>query len=230
MTMRRLMVALCVTAMSFGVAVSTLPAFAQPAPSKPAPAQPKYDPLPRPETQPKPVPDHAGPGPKPEEIISALTTDINGDATLDRILLTQNEDGDATLWVYLGRDKPGGGTEFHHPIVAKSIVFAGPAFGQQPSLEMSRNGSSLLVRSQNDSIGRTAWNQTLTITWRNSRLVVAGLTYQFQDKLELNQSGGCDVNFLSGRALRNGKPHAEKVAPLELSAFDPDKLPKACEF
>jgi hypothetical protein len=225
MMMRHLAVACCLAAMCLDGPVSTLPALAQP-----APAQPKFDPLPRPETQPKPVPDHAGPGPKPEEIISALTTDINGDATLDRILLSQNEDGDATLWIYLGKDKPGGGTDFHRPIVAKSIIFAGPAFGQQPLLEMNRNGSSLLVRSQNESIGRTAWNQTLTITWRNSRLVVAGLTYQFQDKLETNQSGGCDVNFLSGRALRNGKPHAEKVAPLDLSAFDPDKLPKACEF
>jgi hypothetical protein len=223
--MRHLVAACCLAAMSFAAPVSIPPSFAQP-----APIQPKYDPLPRLETQPKPVPDHAGPGPKPEEIISALTTDINGDATLDRILLSQNEDGDATLWVYLGKDKPGGGTEFHRPVVAKSIVFAGPAFGQQPSLEMSRNGSSLLVRSQNESIGRTAWNQTLTITWRAGRLVVAGLTYRFQDKLEMSQSGGCDVNFLSGRALRNGKPHAEKVAPLELSAFDPDKLPKACEF
>jgi hypothetical protein len=222
--MRHRLAAFCLAAMVFAVPAANLPSFAQS-----TPAQPKYGPLPRPETQPRPVPDHAGPGPKPEDIISALTSDINGDAMLDRILLSQNEDADATLWVYLGKDKPGG-KDFHRPIVAKSIVFAGFAFGQQPSLEMNRNGTSLLVRSQNDSIGRTSWNQTLTIAWRNSRLVVAGLTYQFQDKLEMNQSGGCDVNFLSGRALRNGKPHAEKVAPLDLSAFDPDKLPKACEF
>ncbi len=102
-------------------------------------------------------------GPKPETIISALTTDINGDATLDRILLSQNEDGDGTLWVYLGKHKPEGGLDFHPPIVATAIVFAGTAFGQWPSLEMGRNGASLLVRSQNDAIGRTAWNQTLTI-------------------------------------------------------------------
>jgi hypothetical protein len=225
MMMRHPVSALCLAAICLAAPVPDGGALAQS-----SPAQPKYDPLPRPETQPRPVPDHAGPGPKPEEIISALTTDINGDAMLDRILLSQNEDGDASLWVYLGKDKPGGGTDFHRPIVAKSIVFAGFAFGQQPSLEMSRKGSSLLVRSQNDSIGRTSWNQTLTIAWRNNRLAVAGLTYQFQDKLELGQSGGCDVNFLSGRALRNGKPHPEKVAPLDLSAFDPDKLPKACEF
>lgn len=187
-------------------------------------------PLPRPETQPKPLPTYVGPGPKPETIISALSTDINGDASLDRILLTQNEDGDATLWVYLGKDSPGGGLAFHPPIVAKAIAFAGTAFGQWPSLEMNRNGSSLLIRSQNEAIGRTAWNQTLTITWRNNRLVIAGLTYQFRDKLDLNQSGNCDVNFLSGRALRNGKPHAEKISPLALAEFDPDKQPKACEF
>ncbi len=95
---------------------------------------------------------------------------------------------------------------------------------------MSRNGASLLVRSQNDAIGRTAWNQTLTIAWRDNRLVVAGLTYQFQDKIDLRSSGGCDVNFLSGKATRNGKPHPERIAPLRLADFDPDKLPKACEF
>jgi hypothetical protein len=169
-------------------------------------------------------------GPRPETIISALSTDINGDASLDRILLSQNEDGDATLWVYLGKYNPEGGLAFHPPIVAKSIVFAGTAFGQWPSLEMNRTGSSLLVRSQNEAIGRTSWNQTLTITWRNNRLVVAGLTYAFQDKIDLSKSGECDVNFLSGRATRNGKPHPDKVTPLTLAEFDPDKLPKACTF
>jgi hypothetical protein len=170
------------------------------------------------------------PGPTPETIISALSTDINGDARLDRILLSQNEGGDATLWVYLGKDKPDGGLAFDPPIIAKSIVFAGTAFGQWPALEMNRTGSSLLVRSQNEAIGRTSWNQTLTIAWRNNQLVVAGLTYQFQDKIDLRQSGSCDVNFLSGRAMRNGKPHPDRVSPLPLAAFDPDKLPAACQF
>jgi hypothetical protein len=220
MVMRLLASALCLAAMS----------FAAPASVQPAPAQPKYDPLPRPETQPKPLPNYAGPGPKPEEIISALSIDINGDATLDRILLSHTEDDGATLWVYLGKDNPNGGLAFHPPIVTKSVAFSGIAFGQWPSLEMSRNGSSLLVRSQNESIGRNAWNQTLAITWRNSQLVIAGLTYEYRDKLDLKQLGNCDVNFLSGRALRNGKPHPEKIAPLTLAQFDLDKSPKACEF
>ncbi len=214
---------LAVAALAAGAQAQTAPAAAPAAKSQP-------EPLPRPGTQPQPVPVASGPGPKPEEIISALSTDINGDATLDRILLSQNEDGDATLWVYLGKDKPDGGLAFHPPIIAKSIVFAGTAFGQWPTLEMNKAGTSLLVRSQNEAIGRTAWNQTLTIAWRNGRLMVAGLTYQFQDKLDLKQSGGCDANFLSGRALRNGKPHPDKVEPLPLSAFDPDSLPKACQF
>jgi hypothetical protein len=211
------------------LAAMTLHAEAGRAQSPPA-AQPPYATLPRPETQPKPAPAYSGPEPKPQAIISALSTDINGDASMDRVMLTQEEDGDATLWVYLGKDAPDGGLAFHPPIVAKSIVFAGPAFGQWPTLEMNRNGTSLLVRSQNESIGRNAWNQTLTITWRNNQLVVAGLTYAFRDKLELGKTGGCDVNYLSGRALRNGKPHPEKVAPLALAAFDPDTMPKACEF
>lgn len=213
--------------MACGMAAIML--YVEPGNAQSAAPQPNAT-LPRPETQPKPLPTYAGSEPRPETIISALSTDINGDAWLDRILLTQNEDGDATLWVYLGKEAPEGGLAFHPPIVANSIVFAGTAFGQWPSLEMNRNGSSLLIRSQNESIGRTAWNQTLAITWRNNQLVVAGLTYAFRDKLELGKTGGCDVNFLSGRALRNGKPHQEKVSPLTLAAFDPDQLPRACEF
>jgi hypothetical protein len=194
------------------------------------PAQPQYNPLPRPETQPKPVPAAVTPGPKPHEIISALTTDINGDATPDRILLSQGPDGDATLWVYLGKSTNDGTQAFHAPMIGKDIVFAGTAFGQWPSLEMNKQGTSLLIRSQNESIGRSRWNQTLTIAWRNNTLVVAGLTYEWRDTLDLKQFGTCDANFLSGRALRNGKPHADKVAPLTLAQFDPRKLPKACTF
>jgi hypothetical protein len=193
-----------------------------------SPAPPQNSPLPRPETQPKPVPVAGPQGPKPHEIISALTTDINGDATLDRILLSQGEDGDATLWVYLGKDAPGGGLAFHPPIIAKDVVFGGTSFGQWPSLAMNKQGTSLLVQSQNEAIGRGRWDQTLTITWRNNALVVAGLTYNWRDTLELDKSGSCDVNFLSGRAIRNGKPYAEKIAPLKLADFDPSQMPKAC--
>jgi hypothetical protein len=145
-------------------------------------------------------------------------------------MLMAAEDEPAALHLVLGR-RSGSGVAFDAPVIKPDLVFNGAMAGQQASLEAGRGGS-LRVLSLNEGIGRNKWTQTLTIAFRKDRFVVAGLTYATYDTLDLDDPASnytCDVNFLTGRALRNGKPHAGKVSPMTLADFDPEQLPKACK-
>jgi hypothetical protein len=174
----------------------------------------------------KPEPQKAGPATPLVEI----TLDLNGDSVMDKATLMAAEDEPAALHLFLGR-RSGSGVAFNAPVIKPDLVFNGAMAGQQASLEAGRGGS-LRVLSLNEGIGRNKWTQTLTIAFRNGRFVVAGLTYVTYDTLALDDPTSnytCDVNFLTGRALRNGKPHAGKVSPVTLADFDPADLPKACQ-
>ena len=168
--------------------------------------------------------------PGPATPLAEITLDLNGDGVLDRAMLMAAEDEPAALQLVLGR-RSGSGVAFDAPVIKPDLVFNGAMAGQQASLEAGRGGS-LRVLSLNEGIGRNKWTQTLTIAFRKDRFVVAGLTYATYDTLDLDDPASnytCDVNFLTGRALRNGKPHAGKVSPMTLADFDPEQLPKACQ-
>jgi hypothetical protein len=168
--------------------------------------------------------------PGPATPLAEITLDLNGDGVLDRAMLMAAEDEPAALHLVLGR-RSGSGVAFDAPVIKPDLVFNGAMAGQQASLEAGRGGS-LRVLSLNEGIGRNKWTQTLTIAFRKDRFVVAGLTYATYDTLDLDDPSSnytCDVNFLTGRALRNGKPYAGKVSPMTLADFDPEQLPKACQ-
>jgi hypothetical protein len=65
----------------------------------------------------------------------------------------------------------------------------------------------LLVHSEQTGIGRSAWNQTLTLAWRDGAFVVAGYTRSGYDRIT-GSSARCDVNLLTGdyriEAVRGG--------------------------
>ena len=45
-----------------------------------------------------------------------------------------------------------------------------------------------------------------------------------------NAGGSCDVNLLTGKAVRNGKAVADKVGSINLADWSDEKLPKPCQF
>ena len=101
----------------------------------------------------------------------------------DLAMLVDNRDAGADLYLYFGVDPnaPEGATK--PSFVKKNAAWVGGGAGTLPSLAVSDKGS-LLIKSENDAIGRDRWTETLTVVRRNGALVVAGLTFTSRDTLE----------------------------------------------
>ena len=141
------------------------------------------------------------------EALSELVADFTGDGVADRAVLVETtEGGEADLLIYAGL--PGGGEAL--ALRAPALVWVG-GIGQQPSLDRTAGGS-LQVISMNESIGRNRWRQTLTIAWRGGAFVLAGFTYSWYDTLDLDASGTCDVNLLTGRGVLSEGPEGARTS------------------
>ena len=90
-------------------------------------------------------------------------------------------------------------------MLKKSVVFSGAMWGQLPSLEVSGKGS-LLIKSENDFVGKDRWTQVLTVVYRNKEFLIGGIAYTARDTLDPKGGGACDLNLLSGKGVRAGKP------------------------
>lgn len=131
-------------------------------------------------------------------------------------------DGAADL--YLFADMGEGWTK---AAFAPAIVWRGLMAGTDPSLEVADNGS-LKVMSENSSIGRDRWTQTLTIAYRGGGFVVAGYTFSYYDTLDPDAGGICDVNLLSGRGTHKDAAFKTGFAARSVSAWTMDTMPPEC--
>ena len=140
-----------------------------------------------------------------QDFAATLDADLNGDGLPDQAKLTETpEGGAADLTIFLGQ--PDGSLK--QDVIAKSLVWVGGLY-QQPELSINPHGS-LLLNSMNESIGRDRWHQTLTVAWRDDIFMLAGFTYSWYDTLDLENSGTCDVNLLTGKGKVNvGNEHIE---------------------
>jgi hypothetical protein len=165
---------------------------------------------------------------KPATIIASLTLDLNGDRLDDRVDLVYRGEAEVDVQIVFGNkdDQPG---ELTTAIVKKGIAFHGNMAAQNATLEPGRTGG-FLIKSLNEGIGRGRWEKTLAVAFRKGEFVVAGLSYMERDTLDHNAGGTCDVNFLTGKAIRNDRSFAGRNELIALKDWDPDFLPKACEF
>lgn len=129
----------------------------------------------------------------PGAYLAALTGDWNADGNPDFALLMQGDDATATLVI-----RHGDGRQMEPVLTVPGVAFAGPMWGQSPGLE-GRSDSSFAVTSGQSAVGRSPWEQQVTLAWRNGAWVVAGFTLSFYDRLDLSRHGRCDVNLLNGR-------------------------------
>ena len=165
--------------------------------------------------------------PRMQDVISAVTMSFANDGETDRAILVQ--DGfSADLFVFRGvpevkADAPAAKPSFIKP----GLVYADT--GDIPSLRVNDKGS-LVIASSHEGSGRTKTEQHLIVAYRNGDYVVAGFDYSMHDSLDPNQGGSCEINFLSGKAVRNGKAATERVAPMKLVDWSDDKLPRPCQF
>jgi hypothetical protein len=166
----------------------------------------------------------------PERIIDAATGDWDKDGKQDLAMLVApaDQDDDIGVYIYL-RDKD-------HELL--KLVAAAPkkvwgsfsldgVFGQEPSIKALPNGS-IAVHSQNSSIGRDRWEQTLTVAYRNSAFIVAGYTYSYYDTLDPDSNGPCDYNVLTGKVTKNGKDSKTDPRTVKIEDWDDQVGQKAC--
>jgi hypothetical protein len=174
------------------------------------------------------LPAYAQP-PSFERVLSAVTLSLQESGSTDRAVLVDNQDAGADLYVYFAVDDAKPDAPIKPALVKKNAAWSGIMWGTRPSLQVSDKGS-LLIKSANYGIGRSRWDQTLTVVYRNKELVVAGLTYLSFDTLDPKVGGSCDLNFLTGKGLRDSKPVETKFPVTKLADWSDEKLPRECNF
>jgi hypothetical protein len=168
----------------------------------------------------------------PASIIRAATGDWNGDGESDLALLVAPPEAGDDIGIYLYlQDK-------EHALLRLVATAPGKVwgngrldgmYGQDPSIE-ALPGGSIAVHSQNSGIGRNRWEQTLTIAYRNDQFVIAGYTHDYHDTIDLNDSGTCDYNVLTGKVTHDGKAAKVDGRTITVADWTDDVGNKACGY
>jgi hypothetical protein len=166
--------------------------------------------------------------PRLQDVLAVVTLDLTDDGAFSRALLVQGTDDSASLMIYLSsdasRDAP-----MKLALDKKDFAFAGAIWGQMPSLSVGAKGS-LVVTSGNSGVGRNHWEQKVTIVRRNNDFIVAGVTLDSFDTLDPKASHHCDVNMLSGTAIRDDRTTKGPPRPLRVADWSDEALPRECRF
>ncbi|EAU41853.1 hypothetical protein FP2506_15509 [Fulvimarina pelagi HTCC2506] len=169
----------------------------------------------------------------PEDIVAVATGDFDGNGTMDAAMIVLPLDEDATdsdLYVFLegaGEDTPPGklALALHRKAAAWG---AGPLMaGQVPQLTALENGS-LRIETENTGIGRNAWQQKVTLAYRDGRFRVAGFTYEAYDKLQEEDPLSCDLNLFAGTGELNGEPVGFKATRTPFEDWTEDDAFRIC--
>jgi len=164
-----------------------------------------------------------------DRVLASVTLSFDDSGSTDRAVLVDNLDGGADLYLYRSIEDVRPDVAATPAFVKKAAAWSANAWGARPSLDTNAK-ASLLLKSQNEAVGRSRWRQTLTIVYRNHEFLVAGVSYGAYDSLDPKAGGNCDLNFLSGRGTRNGKPVTIKALTLKLADWSDESLPKECRF
>ncbi|HEX2725013.1 MAG TPA: hypothetical protein VHN20_04240 [Beijerinckiaceae bacterium] len=166
--------------------------------------------------------------PPPDTVISVVSADWNEDGAFDRAILTEGEQGDADLYIYLSVPAQGDARR-ELALVKPNAAWAGQMAGTQPSLDVSARGA-LLLKSSNLAVGRGRWEQVVTIVYRNRQFIVAGFTRTESDTVAPNAGRRCDLNFLSGQGTRDGKRVTIGPQTIQLSAWNDEAGMEQCRL
>lgn len=93
--------------------------------------------------------------------------------------------------------------------------------GQTPTLDLATNGN-LIVRAGNSAVGRTAWEQRLTLVRRDGEIWVGGYTFQSYDRHQEYDPVDCDVNLMTGQTNINGQPGETPHRAIAAWAWSPE--------
>jgi hypothetical protein len=164
-------------------------------------------------------------------VLSSATVDFANDGGMGRAVLVASPDnGTADLYLYtsiFNKDTTTWDTKL--ALVKKDAAFNGAMWAQQCTVTVNNKGA-LQLNSLNDGVGRDRWSQTLTIVYKNNDFYVVGITYSSRDTLDPKAGGNCDLNLVTGKGTRNGKPVAAGLSPVRLADWKDETLPKVCNF
>jgi hypothetical protein len=163
-------------------------------------------------------------------VLDVETVSTTDEPDMGRAVLVDNGDAGADLYIYLSSEAASDPARPQRPaLVKKDAAWNGRLSGSRPSLETNARGA-LLVRSESTAIGRNKWMQTLTVVYRNKEFIVAGLTRDAYDSLEPGSEHHCDLNLLTGKGKKDGRPVEVKFPAKKLSEWSDGDLPKECAF
>lgn len=112
-------------------------------------------------------------------------------------------------------------------VVNTSLVYAFANPGA--SLELLDNGS-FKVLIDHSGAGRSASLREYTISFRDEKFVLSGVTVSEYDRIDPEVGGSCDLNLLTGKGERNSRPVKLKAIHRELIHARFDWLPESCRF
>jgi len=160
---------------------------------------------------------------KESNVLSAVAGDWNQDERLDAAVLMKNDDI-AELYIFLADKK----NQLQTVLYKKDIVWMGSMEGAIPYLEPKEKGGSLLIISENDSIGRHRWFQILTAAYREKTFMIGGYTYESRDTLKPDSIHSCDVNLFTGKGFRDKKAFKIVGQKIKLKDWSDDNIPTEC--
>lgn len=123
-------------------------------------------------------------------------------------------------------------------IVARGLVWSGRMAGQEPTLSVDPD-NNLTVHSQQTAIGRTIWEETLTVSEHDGEILVSGYKFASSDRITARE-GQCDWNLVSGQwTSRTSQPNSDDLMlagklPRTIAITDwsaqSNTLPEFCRF
>ena len=158
-------------------------------------------------------------------VLSVVTGDWNKDKNIDAAVLMKNKDDLVEIYIFLGSQKK----PLRLAAYKKDIAWIGAMGGTLPHLKTKKENGSLLIHSENDSVGRNRWQLSLTVVYRSQTFIIAGYTYSSYDTLILDNISHCDVNLLTGKGISNDKGFKIKAQKIKLKDWTEDYVPDECD-
>lgn len=152
-----------------------------------------------------------------------LEFDFNGDKVMDTVKLLPPAAGSDYRILEISLSSKTGLQRIENSKLA--YAYANPG----ASLELRAKGS-FKVTIDHSGFGRSSYMREYTISFRDEKFLLSGVTVSEYDKLDPSLGGSCDFNLLTGKGVRNRKPMKIKGQKIELSSASFDWLPAECKF
>ncbi|MER0236719.1 hypothetical protein [Fulvimarina sp. MAC8] len=171
----------------------------------------------------------------PDDIVAVATGDFDGNGAPDAamIVLSSDEDAiDSDLYIFL----EGAGEETPPGKLGLALHRRGAAWGARPLMAgqvprlTAMSSGSLRIETENIGIGRHAWEQKVTLAYRDGRFRVAGFTHDAYDKLQDDEPVSCDLNFFSGKGVLNGEAVTFEAARIPFEDWSDDEALRICRI